>query len=215
MNCAAFEKSIALYIENDLRESERRSVEAHLDGCVACRTLSDDLRESQAVFKTLRSGAVNSTALSDLRQRVLNEVGDLEPAPGWAIAMHRVLFAGLRRKTAIASVVLAALVSGGLWYGQSRVVVENPAGVPVVIAKLEVPSAPANVPVSNGPQRAAPVPRSRKHSAISNAVSEELSKPEIFEEPVKLQTQNTLAPMQFLTDDPDIIIYWLPTDKGD
>jgi len=215
MNCAAFEKSIALYVENDLRESERRSVEAHLESCVACRGLADELRESQSVFKALRSGAVNTSSLADLRQRVLNEVGDLEPAPGWAIALHRLFFAGLRQKSAVAGFALAVLVSGAWWYGQPRLVVNPLEPVPVDIARFEAPSSPADIPVSNITPRVTTVRRTSKHSAISVAVSQELSTAELPAEPVTLQTQNTLAPMKFLTDDPDIIIYWLPRDKGD
>ncbi|HLQ78672.1 MAG TPA: zf-HC2 domain-containing protein [Terriglobia bacterium] len=215
MNCAAFEKSIALYVGNDIRVSERRSVETHLEGCAACRELANDLRESQSVFKALRSGAVNASALTDLRQRVLNEVGDLEPAPGWVVALHRLIFAGLRQRAAVAGFALAALVSGSLWFGQPRVVVSPAEPGPVAIARFEAPSAPDNYPLSNVTPRITTVRPTPKHSAISVAVSLELSTAELPAEPATLHTQNTLAPMKFLTDDPDIIIYWLPKDKGD
>ncbi len=108
--CMALESLIALYVEGDLPVSDRRRVETHLQSCVACRALAEELRESQSIFKALRAATVNSSDLADVRERVLNEVGDLEPAPGWVVTMHRLFFAGLRRRNAIAGVVLAALV---------------------------------------------------------------------------------------------------------
>jgi anti-sigma factor RsiW len=40
MSCASREQSIALYVEGDLKESERREVESHLQGCSSCRELA-------------------------------------------------------------------------------------------------------------------------------------------------------------------------------
>jgi hypothetical protein len=44
-----------------------------------------------------------------------------------------------------------------------------------------------------------------------------LAEPEVqvIDEPVPAESQVSQIPMKFVTDDPDIIIYWLPSDKGD
>jgi anti-sigma factor RsiW len=215
MNCASLEHSIALYVEGDLRESERRKVELHLKACSSCRVLADSLMTSLAVFQELRQGAPQPSELSEVRQRVLNEVGDLQPAPGWVLAMHRLLFAGLRRKTAIAGVVLTVLVSGGVWYEQTRPVMHRAGESPVQVAQFESPS-PEELQVLVQPLDATPkgIRHARPIKVVSPVVPAAPATPTV-DEPASQEAQVSQLPMKFLTDDPDIIIYWLPADKGD
>jgi anti-sigma factor RsiW len=215
MKCAALESLIALYVEGDLPVSGLRRVEAHLHSCTACNALAEDLRESQSMFKTLRAGTVNSSDLADVRDRVLSEVGDLEPAPGWVVTMHRLFFAGLRRRNAIAGVLLAALVTGSVWYSQWHVVGERKSDSPVVVARLELPPSAlvsdAIVPPANSElvvKRLPPV-------QVFEALPVEEPEVQLIDEPVAPESQVSQIPMKFVTDDPDIIIYWLPSDKGD
>jgi anti-sigma-K factor RskA len=215
VNCALLEHSIALYVEGDLQESERRKVELHLQGCSSCRELADALMTSLAVFKELRQGTPQPSELSEVRRRVLNEVGDLQPAPGWVLAMHRLVFAGLRRKTAIAGVLLAALVSGGVWYEQTRPVIHRAGESPVQVAQFESPS-PEELQALVQPLDA--TPKSVRHAIPIKAMSPFTpvapATPAV-DEPASQEAQVSQIPMKFLTDDPDIIIYWLPADKGD
>jgi anti-sigma factor RsiW len=216
MNCTALKSLIALYVEGDLPVSDLRPVETHLQSCTACNALAEDLRESQSIFKALRVGTVNASDLADVRERVLNEVGDLEPAPGWVVAMHRLFFAGFRRKAAIAGVVVAVLISGSVWYSQKRVTSVAKHEASIEVATLEVPSV-FDLPVVVPP--ALKAPRIAKRAAAPETLVESL--PEIPAEPVVLEPippqiqVSQVPPMKFVTDDPNIIIYWLPTDKGD
>ena len=216
MNCTAFEPLIALFVEGDLRDAEHLRVEAHIRGCVACRNLADELRESLGVFKELRHDAIQMSALVTVRQRVLNEVGDLDPAPGWVIGMHRLFFAGLRRRNAIAGVVLAAVISGGVWYSQKSDVRKIKNESPVAVARLDAPAELVS-PVLIPPAPA--VPRIVKRTALPEVLLEgpaEIPAEPAVPEPLQQQVQvSQLPPMKFVTDDPDIIIYWLPADKGD
>ncbi|HET9130166.1 MAG TPA: zf-HC2 domain-containing protein, partial [Terriglobia bacterium] len=139
MNCKAWESLIALYVEGDLPASDLSRVVSHLDGCAACRYFADDLRESQSMFKTLRAGTVNSSDLAGVLERVLHEVEDLDPAPGWVLAMHRLFFAGLRRRNAIAGILLTALVTGSVWYSQWQVPGDRNHEAPVAVGRLEAP----------------------------------------------------------------------------
>jgi anti-sigma factor RsiW len=213
MKCAALESLIALYVEDDLPASDRRRIETHLQTCAVCSGLAEDLRESQSMFKSLRAGTVKSADLIDVRERVLNEVGDLEPAPGWVVTMHRLFFAGLRRKNAIAGVVLATVVSGGLWYSQSHVAGEGKKELPVAVATLEVPPSELLSDVVVPPAK---LDRNRVPPV---QVFEEfpVDQPEVqsINEQVPAESQVSQIPMKFVTDDPNIIIYWLPSDQGD
>jgi anti-sigma factor RsiW len=218
MTCAAFERLIALYVEGDLSSSELRRVTGHLQDCTACSELADDLRESQSVFKSLRTGMVTSSDLAGVRNRVLDEVGALEPAPSWIIAVHRLFFAGFRRRNAIAGVVLAALVSGSVWYQGTRVTSKPDREVPVEVARFEAPSPVVSADVTRPAEapefvkRTEPLEESEELPAEVRAVQLAVL---LIDEPAPPESQVSQIPMKFVTDDPDIIIYWLPTDKGD
>jgi len=215
MKCRAMEPLIALYIEADLAASDRRRVESHLKDCKACSCLAEDLRESQFMFKTLRAGTVNSSDLADVRERVLNEVGDLEPAPGWVVTMHRLFFAGLRRRNAIAGVLLAALITGSVWYSETRAVQEVGKEAPVDVASFEAP-APVDLQNVTPPSVVAPrIVNRAEPIAIAEVLPAEDLEVRAIEEPVPPEPQVSQIPMKFVTDDPNIIIYWLPSDKGD
>ena len=212
MNCTSYESLIALLVEGDLGDSDRLRVEKHLKSCTGCRELLSELQESQSTFKALRQGVVNSGALSEVRARVLSDVGDLEPAPAWVVAAHRLFFAGLRRRTAIAGVCLGALLLGGVglrWtHREAQPVPTHEA--PVAIAEVHQPPVNLNVnrntveePTFVNPVKVTPKPR--KHRA-------EVSEPD---NRIAAHTETVQIPIKFVTDDPNIIIYWLPSDKGD
>jgi anti-sigma factor RsiW len=215
MKCSALEPIVALYVEGDLPESERHRVEGHLQGCADCRSLAAELRECQAMVKSLRQGIVNTAALSEVRARVLTEVGDLEPAPAWALFMHQVVFAGLRRKTAIAGIVICIVASSFAWqsYRQKSVTPPAPLQVariePAVVSTVKVPSAGASRTV-------VPARPSRRHESESVARVAPVESSETADVPVKETGQIMI---KLLTDNPDITIYWLmdekPDDKGD
>jgi anti-sigma factor RsiW len=215
MNCRAWESLIALYIEGDLSASDLSRVVSHLDGCAACRYFADNLRESQSMFKSLRVGTVNSSDLAGVRERVLNEVGDLEPAPGWVVTMHRLFFAGMRRRNAIAAVVLAALVTGSVWFSQWHVAGEKKNEGPVAVATLEVPPSALVLDVIVPPANAELVVKRLPPVQVFAALPVEEPQEQSIDDPVPTAAQVPQIGMKFVTDDPNIIIYWLPNDKGD
>jgi len=219
MNCNGLESLIALYVEGDLPVLDRQRLESHLQSCTVCCALADGLRESQSMFKVLRAGTVNSSDLAGVRNRVLNEVGDLDPTPGWVITMHRLFFAGLRHRNAIAGVLLAALVSGGLWYSRARFVHEGherKSDSPVEVARLDAPAVFVSPDPVSPPPEAPRVLNRRALQAAPVEVSPDAPAVPAALEPFPPQLQvSQVPPMKFVTDDPNIIIYWLPSDKGD
>jgi len=81
MSCS-FAALVALHVEGDLDESERQRVESHLRTCPDCWDLAEDLRESQAIFKSIRQDVPNQAMLSAVRARVLEDVAGIESG-GW------------------------------------------------------------------------------------------------------------------------------------
>jgi len=215
MNCGSREQSIALYVEGDLKDSERREIELHLQGCSSCRELANSLMSSLSLFKDLRQEMPQLSELSEVRQRVLNEVGDMQPAPGWVLIMHRLIFAGLRRKTAIAGLALVILTSGTLWFHQTPIKVEPSVDSSVELAQIESPS-----PAILGDIQLKTVAEPRKLNVVRSSKALIEAKPDISvkapaEVPVAESASTSQVAMKFFTEDPDIIIYWLPADKGD
>jgi len=208
MKCKSFEPLVALFVEGDLGDSDRLRVQKHLKNCAGCWDLLCELEESQSTFKALRQGVVNSGALSEVRARVLSDVGGLDPAPAWVVAAHRLLFAGLRRRTAIAGICVGALLLGGVglrWAHRDAQPVQTSAP-PSAIAEVDQPpvnSYTVEEPAFANPVKSIPKPRNRRV---------EVAEPE---QQVAAQTNSIQFPIKFVTDDPNIIIYWLPSDKGD
>jgi anti-sigma factor RsiW len=83
MKCSYPQNDIALYVEGDLPPARARDIEGHLTSCSACRELLTDLRESQAVLKELRQDTVHPAALSSVRSRVLAEIDGTRWRPVW------------------------------------------------------------------------------------------------------------------------------------
>jgi anti-sigma factor RsiW len=193
MSCSDYEQLIALYVEEDLSASERGRVAAHIQECSDCWDLAEDLKESQAVFKSMRQDVPDTTALSVLRERVLSEAVDRAPM-AW---FERFLFGGLRRKVALAGVALVVLGSGLLWTARSpRVETVTP---PVVTGE-RAPSVVVPIPVSDPqPVPAAPRRAPKRERRIA---------------PPQVEETRQVA-IQFVTDDPNVIIYWLVDEKGD
>jgi hypothetical protein len=191
--CSDFEQLIALYVEEDLSGPDRGSVEVHLKECSSCWDLSEDLKESQAVFKSIREDVPDATALSVVRERVLSEVGELHSMT-W---FERFLFGGLRRKAALASIALFLVGSGALWMSRTPDVVPAP---PVMVIVPPVPDPPLEPPA---PAR---VPR-----VVRRRVPEP---PPVLVAGASAEEPKQVA-IKFLTDDPNIIIYWLVDEKGD
>src|SRR5262245_57624204 len=110
MKCGYSEELIALYLEGDLPDFRALQVEQHLGTCRSCRETAADLQESLALFKGLRRYGVQASDLSDVRQRVRNEVKSVETSPGLALQIERAMFIGLRRKYALAGLAAAGIV---------------------------------------------------------------------------------------------------------
>lgn len=156
------------------------------------------------MFKALRQGSVNSSALSEVRERVLNEVGGMEPAPAWAIAMHRLLFAGLRRKTAIAGVALCIVALSVVWNARTpKASTLLPHGGPVQFARVEPTTTEIDVPHLTVAKRTASTRHIRPEAVVET--------PPPAKEPREVRE----VMVKLFTDNPDLTIYWLIDEKGD
>jgi hypothetical protein len=197
MNCKWSEKDIALFVERDLASAKAREIEAHLASCAACRTLAADLAESQAVFKTLKQDNLSAAALSSLRSRVLAELGTGKVRPAWGRWVYALAGVGC----------LALMGAGSLWYMQTppppvqqavmRAPVPPAEAAPLYEGHKGADSAPDRVPAAKRTRRKPPQPPAQEPDQV-----------EIPAEPPRQLV------VKLLTDDPDIVIYWLVEQNG-
>ena len=198
MSCPDWESRIALVVEGDLEDAGRHQVDLHLRGCAACRSLAEDLRESQELFKSIRQDMADETMLSAVRSRVLADVGALGSG-NW---VERVLFGGMRRKAALAAITV--MIAGSvIWLSDEPRPLQEPRLVPNPAALAA--AAPPPVPVSES-VRPVPAPKPRARRPRPARVPD--AAPIQDEEPAEQVT------IKLLTDDPKVIIYWI-VEKGD
>jgi len=199
MSCHELEGLIALHVEADLGETERRRVESHLRMCLACQSLADELRESQTIFKSIRQDVADQSALSSVRTRVLVNIADMESRS----LFERMFWGGFRQKATFAGI--AALLVGGaaLWFSLGRDIPSGPVEDTVVVVR--VPMRETQVEQVDKEPAPSPPPKPvvrppRRH------------RPRPVVVPSEPQPQVTI---RLLTDDPNVIIYWLGDEKGD
>jgi len=174
MSCAKFESLIALYVESDLAERERRLVEAHLERCHGCREFAADIRESQTALKELRMDFVEESALQEVRAEVLFHLSTPRKTAAWP-------------KYAMAAMLLAGLWAGWLWRTRTAV-------LPEVQPRAAMIAPPPLVAVSAQRGHTARVLKHHRQPA-----------PTFQSEPLVVK---------MITDDPQVVIYWLVSQNG-
>lgn len=185
MNCANWEERIALYMGEDLGRVEAREVEQHLAECPGCQLFASGIRESLAILREAHLGDTNDAACSAVRARV---IAALEPErrPFWRSPWVYSLYAA------------ALLLMLFVFLPRHRAEIarrEVPAPQPLVIA------APP-VPVEAAPVRVARV--RRPHRLVKRA-----SPPLIAAHPEKPLV------VKLVTDDPNVVIYWITDTRGE
>jgi anti-sigma factor RsiW len=184
MSCSQFEELIALYIEGDLPERNIRPVEEHLKLCPACREFAEELTASQSALKALGSEPVDEALYSQMRQRVLTEIGARQ-ATAWPIWVYAL--------AASCMVVLA------VWAFLEHRPAQPPREEAAHISRPQ-----DSRPAEPAPRLIVPrlLPRTRGPARPRT---------------VAVETPVSAEPLlvKLITDDPDVVIYWLIDKNGD
>ena len=209
MSCTRWHRLIALEVGGDLDPRRSRGLEKHLEGCATCRDLSEELRSQREALLRLDREAVGGVILGSVRHEVLADLADRRralfqlPAGG-----RRLAFAGV---AAVILVVAAVVLRQGATPTQPIVAerrvpaaVSAPTAAPIPVPTTDVivepPQAmPPPAPVEHGPLRLARGDLSTRgpETAVSRSA------------PTEPMT------VKILTDDPDVVIYWIVDPKGD
>ncbi len=192
MNCKYPESELALYAGDDLAQAKMDDISAHLQLCDECRLIVEDLRETQSVFQSIRRDTVSPSALALLRTSVLEEIAARNARRPWTRWVYALAGAGF------AAVAVLGVLS---------ILPERPAAVQTsaVYAPARPMESPATVDAVNAVRSTVGVPKVKRvrHSEQRHVAPDEASSKPPQEIVVKL-----------LTDDPNIIIYWLVDQNG-
>jgi hypothetical protein len=185
MNCANWEERIALYMGEDLERVEAVEVERHLGECPGCQVFASGIRESMVILRQTHVEDAHEAASAAVRARVMAAL-EKQRQPWWRSAWVYSVCA--------AAMLLLVFV---LW-PRHRVEVahrEAPAPQPLVIADPPVPRKAA-------PVRVMRVRRQRRPA-------KPVGPPLIAAHPAKPLV------VKLVTDDPDVVIYWITDTTGE
>ncbi len=188
MNCAGFEKLIALHVEGDLPERKGRAIAEHLKICEHCQEFAEKLKASQALLKSLAEESVDDAVLEELRERIVNRLGTATERlwfPVWRYAVG----AGLT-----ALVLLAAIT------------IRHPSKDRVA----DVPRVPSQQLATEAAGQAPTLARSSSARAMKGKRA--VHRREHFQGSLKASTkpqQSVQLTVKLVTDDPNVVVYWL------
>jgi tetratricopeptide (TPR) repeat protein len=133
MNTDAFTSRLSDYLDDELSEAERLSVEAHLAHCESCRVTLDQLREVVRAAERLRDSAPADDLWPGIESRIAGRASRLASVPPWLPASagrHREGISPFRRaiskrltftvpQVAAAGLTLILLSGGLVWMARS------------------------------------------------------------------------------------------------
>jgi hypothetical protein len=209
MSCSRWQRLIALEVGGDLDPHRSRSLEKHLEGCTACRRLSEELRSQRERLLRLDREVADGVVLGSVRHAVLADLaGRRRPILQLPAVGRRVAFAG-----AAAVILIVAAVMLRFGATPSRPIVAErrmPTSVP---APTIAPIPSANTELIVEPPQAMSPPAPVEHGPLRLARSDVSNRgPETG---ISLLAPTEPMTVKILTDDPDVVIYWIVEPKGD
>jgi hypothetical protein len=201
MNCREWEEPIALYLGGESRGVMAAEAERHLRDCAGCQVFASGMKETLALLDEAHREVPAEVHFAAVRARVMAEVAR-QGRPLWRRAWVY----------AVASAVLigAALAGARVWRTVEPLPAVALARPAVVRQALELPRIAARKDGATGS-----VPsheRERVFSAKSKTIL------------LEQRTNRRVAPqrspgetvlVRLVTDDPDVVIYWIADRKGD
>lgn len=203
MSCGQYQRDVTLWVGGELPARRAARIEAHLAGCGECRALADEVRRAQALVASRLDALVDDRELAAVRAGVTSRIrGATRATP----PVH------VRWRYALAVGGLAVVVALGALLGRraqqspvihtAETVRPTPTAAPPRVAVPALGEVPVR-DVEDG-ARVAATPSTRRplvRGARSRALRRETT------------TQGEPLVVKLVTDDPNVVIYWLVDQK--
>ena len=213
MKCSRWHHRIALYVGGDLETSHARRVEQHLDKCPACHELAEALRGDLEVLAGLESDELDGVAFGSVRGEVMAEIEKRPAAPITAVLSSHYRLAIAAAVVALLAALVVMWPSGGP--EEPRIAEEN-VRKPTAAAEILIEAGPEEpdsltVTVQDSPEQQLPDPDREPRTLIARAEPPSAAYPTVVSPSAPLEPMT----MKILTDDPDVVIYWIVDSKGE
>jgi hypothetical protein len=204
MNCARWQRLVALYVGDDLDRSRSARVKQHLSACPSCRDLEQDLRRDLQTLGDLDAAATATLDLGSVRGAVLEKIENRRKRSPMLLQPR--LLAALAMVVVVIALALVFRQSRGA--GALRTVSRGiPSPAP---GQAAVPKPRETSPPQPTPEFARPIPNTANTLLVRAETSpSDSSAPFPPSVPVEPMT------IKILTDDPEVVIYWIVDPKGD
>jgi hypothetical protein len=212
MSCKKYEHWAGLYVGGDLDGPRVRKLERHLEDCADCCELVEGLGHTRAAVEGLRDEQLDGSVLVDFRKRILETIeaeAETTRAParwdGFGKAWWRWSLVG---SLAMLLVALAALffiprsIDSPVRVAEEARSVEAPTTIPSRETETSLPAEPAVEKREPPPQFAG------LDETETPAVEPSFPETEEGDRPTDVVV------VKLLTDNPDIVIYWLVESNG-
>lgn len=219
MKCMYSENDVALYVEGDVPPAKAREIQTHLSVCIRCRNLAVELQESQGALKSLRQDNVSGTSLALVRSQVLAEI-QAGVRPVWGRWVY-----------ALAGAVFVVVLAVGWMLEMRRPRVQE-------IVKSDPPPPQAAVPLTtviidanndtnrqsvrgstasdiSGREKANKAAKANSNVPLREGERRQ-RRQEVAHTEIQPEQSEPAKPLvvKLLTDDPNIVIYWLIDNTG-
>lgn len=210
MTCSRWSRLIALHVGGDLDRARARKLERHLDACPSCRRFEREVRQDLDYLRELDSSAMRDNPLATVRGSVMAEVSGRRRAPAILVPARLVPVLAV----AVVLVALSMLLRPGVSERESRIASRD---LPTPISKVD--PVPDTTPVmeTRDDLLPDPAPQLAHKTQADRLLPQVPSEPPSHDQIPVLTRSVSVEPMtmKILTDDPEIVIYWIVDPKGD
>jgi hypothetical protein len=216
MNCRGWNPHLALYVEGDLEQDLAQQLEAHLAVCDDCRSFADTLRETQLTFRQVRNDVIETASLERIRANVLRQVRAIDERRGWIDRLGMMLWGGWSWRYSVLGCVALVVVSAVAWR-LTRVAIQSEPQ-PRVVASPKTEPHPEKVLNASAERRPAAAAQPRRVvtaariEPVDTVDAAPAPEPVPFEAVTEERSKDSVV--QFFTEDPNVVIYWLIDPNG-
>lgn len=208
MNCSRWQRLVALSVSGDVHADQARKLDTHLEDCASCRKLEQQLQGDLDDVRALDAAGAEEMTLGSVRGAVMAQI-DAKRLTAWVFGLPG-------PATVAATLVVAGLLAVLLPWGGDRgdvrlVESELPEVPPAVEADQSTVEQPGPEPEEESEPFVRELPAAEPVVHVPPTAGAESIQPPA---PLRMVAAEPMT-IKILTDDPDVVIYWIVEAKGE